>query len=158
MELKLIELKPDNEVIIGQGNFSLKAIEDLYDAVVSSSPGIKFGVAMNDGSERLTRVEGNDQELREEAAELCQKIGAGHVFVICFRNAFPLNVLNAVKGLPTVATIYVATSNPIKIIVAEDAEQRAIIGVMDGFTSKRIEDEQDRVKRKDLLKKFGYRN
>jgi len=157
MELKVIEVKPDCEVIIGQGNFSLKAVEDLYGAVASSAPGIKFGVAMNDGSERITRMEGNDRELTERAAELCREIGAGHVFVICFKNAFPVNVLNAVKGLPTVAAVYAATSNPMKIIIAEEGDQRAVLGVMDGYVSKNTEDEEERARRKELLERFGYR-
>ncbi len=158
MELRVVEIRPECEIIIGQGNFSLKAVEDLYDALASSSPGIKFGVAMNDGSERITRVEGNDGELAGRAAQIAREIGAGHVFVVCIRNAFPLNVLNALKGLPTVATIYAATSNPIKIVLVEEGEQRAVVGVMDGFVSRGVEDEQERTRRKELLKKFGYRD
>ncbi len=157
MELKVIDLgTPDCEVIIGQGNFTIKTIEDLYDAIFSSAPGIKFGAAMNEAKPRVVRVTGNDEELKKKAAEIALKIGAGHVFVICIRNAFPIHVLNAIKSLPTVCNIYAATSNPLQVIVAETELGRAVIGVVDGTAANHIEDEEERKQRKETVRKFGY--
>ncbi len=154
MELKVIYHKPEGyELIIGQGNFSLKTVEYLYDAVFASSPDIRFGVAINDGSSSITRFEGNDEELTEVAKNLAKEIGAGHVFVIVFRNAFPVHVINAVKPVPTVVNIFVATGNPIGVVVAEENSMRAVLGVMDGYTSKGYEDVEER---KQLLKKLGF--
>ncbi len=155
MKVELVDLgKPPCEVIIGQGNFSLKTVEYLYDALYASAPGIEFGVAMVDGSGRVVRMEGNNEELLELAAKYTEMIGAGHVFVVCFRNAFPVHVLNAVKMVPTVVNIFAATSNPLKVVVAEDGGMRAVLGVMDGFTPEGREDRDSRV---ELLRKLGYR-
>ncbi len=153
--MKVLDLgKPPCEVIIGQGNFSLKTVEYLRDAMLSSAPNVSFGVAMNDGSGRVTRYEGNDEDLKEKAIEYAMKIGAGHVFVICFKNAFPVHVLNNIKMVPTVVSIYVATSNPIRVVIYEEGEQRAVLGVMDGYTTKERENVEER---KELLRRLGLR-
>lgn len=147
---------PGCEVIIGQGNFTIKTIEDLYDAVYSSVPGAKFGAAMNEAKPRVVRVTGTDEELKKVAADIALKIGAGHVFVIALRDAFPIHVLNAVKQLPTVANVYLATSNPFQVIVAETDLGRAVIGVVDGTPADHVESEEEKRERKELVRKFGY--
>jgi len=157
VKLDVIDVgEPGCEVIIGQGNFTIKTIEDLYDAVYSAAPGVKFGAAMNEAKPKVVRVTGNDEEMKKKAAELARKIGAGHVFVICMKGAFPIHVLNAVKLLPTVCTIYAATSNPLQIIVAETDLGRAVVGVVDGTAADHIEDEKEKAERKELVRKFGY--
>ncbi len=147
---------PDYEVIIGQGNFTIKTIEDLYDVVYSSVPNARFGAAMNEAKPRVVRVTGTDEELKRIAAEIALKIGAGHIFVVVLRGAFPIHVLNAIKSLPTVATVYLATSNPFQVIVAETELGRAVLGVVDGTSVDHVEDEEERKQRKELVRKFGY--
>ena len=147
---------PDYEVIIGQGNFTIKTIEDLYDAVYSSIPNAKFGAAMNEAKPKIVRVTGTDEELKRIAADIALKIGAGHVFVVVLRGAFPIHVMNALKSLPTVATIYLATSNPFQVIVAETDLGRAVVGVVDGTPADHVEDDGERKQRKELVRKFGY--
>ncbi len=157
MKLEVVNIgEPGCEIIIGQGNFTIKTIEDLYDAVYSSAPGIKFGAAMNEAKPKVVRVTGNDEEMKQKAAEIALKIGAGHVFVICMKNAFPIHVLNRVKQLPTVCTIYVATSNPLQVIVAETDLGRAVVGVVDGTAADHIENEEEKKQRKGLVRKLGY--
>ncbi len=157
MELKIVDIgEPGCEVIIGQGNFTIKTIEDLYDAVYSAAPGVKFGAAMNEAKPKVVRVTGNDEEMKKKAAEIALKIGAGHVFVVCMKNAFPIHVLNRIKELPTVCTIYAATSNPLQVIVAETDLGRAVIGVVDGTTADHIESAEEKRQRKELVRRFGY--
>ena len=157
MELRVVDIgEPGCEVIIGQGNFTIKTIEDLYDAVYSSAPGVKFGAAMNEAKPKVVRVTGNDEELKKRAAEIALKIGAGHVFVVCMKNAFPNHVLNRIKQLPTVACIYAATSNPIQIIVAETELGRAVLGVVDGTAADHVESVEEKKERKELVRRFGY--
>ena len=147
---------PDYEVIIGQGNFTIKTIEDIYDAVFSSIPNAKFGAAMNEAKPRVVRVTGTDEALKKTAAEIAQKIGAGHVFVIALHGAFPVHVLNAIKQIPTVAGIYIATSNPFQIIVAETDLGRAVIGVVDGTPVDHVESDEEREERRETVRRFGY--
>lgn len=147
---------PDYEVIIGQGNFTIKTIEDIYDAIYSSVPGAKFGAAMNEAKPKVVRVTGTDEELKKIAADIALKIGAGHVFVITLRDAFPIHVLNAIKQIPTVANIYLATSNPFQVLVAETDLGRAVIGVVDGTPADHVESEEEKKGRKELVRKFGY--
>lgn len=147
---------PNYEVIIGQGNFTIKTIEDLYDAVYSSIPNAKFGAAMNEAKPKVVRVTGTDEELKRIAADIALKIGAGHVFVVVLRGSFPIHVMNALKSLPTVATIYLATSNPFQVIVAETELGRAVVGVVDGTPADHIENDDERKQRKELVRKFGY--
>ena len=147
---------PNYEVIIGQGNFTIKTIEDLYDAVYSSIPNAKFGAAMNEAKPKVVRVTGTDEELKRIAADIALKIGAGHVFVVVLRGSFPIHVMNAIKSLPTVATIYLATSNPFQVIVAETDLGRAVVGVVDGTPADHIENDDERKQRKELVRKFGY--
>lgn len=159
MELKLITVeKPDEaNLILGQAHF-IKTAEDLYEALVSSVPGIRFGLAFCEASgDCLIRAEGTDEALKTLAVENAKNIGAGHSFVILLENAYPINVLNAVKGCPEVCGIYCATANPCQVVVAETDQGRGILGVIDGFAPKGVEDDAGAAWRKELLRKIGYK-
>ncbi|ADL18596.1 hypothetical protein ASAC_0189 [Acidilobus saccharovorans 345-15] len=159
VELEVIDIPiPEGaNVIIGRSHF-IKTTEDLYEALVTSSPGIKFGLAFCEASgKRLVRREGNDEELVKTATEACLKIGAGHVFVIYIRNAYPINVLNAIKQVQEVVSIDVATANPVKVVVADLGESRALLGVSDGFKPLGVESEEDVKERREFLRKIGYK-
>jgi adenosine/AMP kinase len=136
----------------------IKTVEDLYETLVNSVPNIKFGIGFCESSGPcLIRIEGNDTELKSSAAEYALKLGCGHSFIIFMKNAYPINVLNAIKGVPEVCNIYAATANPIEVIVTETDQGRGIIGVIDGAKSKGIETENDVKIRKELLRKIGYK-
>lgn len=152
-----IENPETNEIIIGQGNFTIKTMENFPEVLISSFPQIEFGVAMNEAKPKLTRVNGNNEELKKRAGETCLKLGAGHVFVIYFRKAYPIHVLNSVKSMPTVCSIYCATSNELEIITAETKLGKSIIGVIDGTATEKIENEKEKIERIELLKKLGYK-
>ncbi|WP_291766489.1 adenosine-specific kinase [Caldivirga sp. UBA161] len=153
-----VKYPPDSNIIIGYSHF-IMTVEDLYEALVSSVPGIKFGLAFCEASgKRLIRHEGNDEELRNAAIDLCSRIAAGHVFVIFIRNAYPINVLNAIKNVKEVTRILAATGNPLSIIVAEVApERRGVIGVVDGYSPLGVEKPEDARERKELVRRFGYK-
>jgi len=159
MELKVVKIEPPKEcnVILGTSHF-IKTVEDLYEALVNSVPNIKFGLAFCESSgECLVRVDGTDEELKEVAAKNALNLGCGHSFLIFLRNAYPINVLNALKGVPEVCTIHAATANPLEVIVAETDQGRGILGVVDGLRSKGIEDEKGIRWRKEFLRKIGYK-
>ncbi|MEW6102045.1 MAG: adenosine-specific kinase [Candidatus Omnitrophota bacterium] len=159
LELKLVKIdKPDDvNVILGQSHF-IKTVEDLYEALVNNVPGIKFGLAFLESSGACkVRVEGNDSQLKQLAGENALNIAAGHVFLVLLKNAYPINVLNSIKNIPEVCNIYCASANPIEIIVAESANGRGILGVIDGVKPKGIEAEEDIAWRKDFLRKIGYK-
>src|SRR5262247_1823521 len=159
MEFKTVRIQiPDGaNIILGQTHF-IKTAEDLYEILVGSSPHIKFGVAFTEASGPcLIRYEGNDPDLVNVAVEAVQTIGAGHVFAIAIRDAFPINVLNSVKMCPEVCRIYCATANPLEVVVAETAQGRGIMGVVDGSSPKGVEQESDKAARKTLLRNFGYK-
>ena len=159
MELKTItvEIPQGANIIIGQTHF-IKTAEDLYEVMVNAVPGIKFGIAFCEASGPcLIRHEGNDQFLKDVAIKNARNIAAGHTFVIIIKDAFPVNVLNAIKACPEVCSIFCATANPIQVIVAETEQGRGMLGVIDGFSPKGVEDEKDIHARKQLLRKFGYK-
>lgn len=159
MEIKSIKLtKPDDvNVIVGQSHF-IKTVEDLYETIVTASPEIKFGLAFCEASGACKiRLEGNDEELTKLAADNALRLGAGHSFLIFIRKGFPINVLNQIKNVAEVCSVFAATANPIEVVVAEQGEGRGILGVIDGLRPKGIEDEKDRQWRKDLLRKLGYK-
>jgi hypothetical protein len=159
LELKLVAVdKPaDVNLILGQAHF-IKTVEDLYEAVVASVPGVKFGLAFCEASGHcLIRADGTDEEMKAVAVSAAQTIGAGHSFVIVLKNAFPVNVLNAVKACPEVCRIYCATANPLQVVVAETGEGRGILGVVDGASPKGVEDAAGVAWRQELLQKFGYK-
>ncbi len=152
-----IPVPEKTNVIIGQTHF-IKTAEDLYEALVTSVPGIKFGLAFCEASgERLVRFEGNDRELIDLAVRAAVSIGAGHVFVVYIRDAWPINVLNSIKSVQEVIGIYVATANPVQVIVAETSQGRSLIGVVDGYTPLGVEDEEKVKERRAFLRKIGYK-
>jgi adenosine/AMP kinase len=160
LELKLVKIKKPDEVnlILGQSHF-IKTVEDLYEVLVNSAPGIKFGLAFVESSGAcLVRCEGNDPELKKMASNNALEIQAGHSFLIFLKNAYPINVLNAVKNVPEVCTIYCATANTVSVIVAEIEDgSRGILGVIDGAKPKGVESDADIAWRKELLRKIGYK-
>jgi hypothetical protein len=159
MQLQVVRVdKPsDVNVILGHSHF-IKTVEDLHEAMVTSVPGVKFGVAFNESSgPRLVRVSGNDPELTELAAETARDIGAGHTFVIYLRGAFPIHVLRAVREANEVCRIYCATANPLEVVVGETELGRAVLGVVDGEPPLGIEGDEDKAERHELLRKFGYK-
>jgi adenosine/AMP kinase len=159
LELKLVEVaKPaDVNLILGQSHF-IKSVEDLYEAVVGCVPGIKFGLAFCEASGAcLVRCEGTDEEMKALAVAAAQAIGAGHSFVIMLKNAFPVNVLNAVKACPEVCRVYCATANALQVVVAETGHGRGILGVVDGSSPKGVEDAAGIAWRQELLQKIGYK-
>ncbi|WP_019178428.1 adenosine-specific kinase [Methanomassiliicoccus luminyensis] len=147
----------DSNIIVGQSHF-IKTAEDLYEALVGSVPGIKFGIAFCEASgDRLVRREGNDGALVECAVDNAVRIGAGHSFVIVIMGAYPINVLRSVKDVPEVCGIFCATANEAEVIVAVTEKGRGIIGVVDGQTPLGVEGEEDIKKRRELLRRFGYK-
>jgi hypothetical protein len=159
MELKTVRLEvPENgNLILGQTHF-IKTVEDLYEALATTVPQMKFGVAFNEASGPcLTRVDGNDADLKALAARNAQAVAAGHTFVIVLRDAFPINVLNRVKDVPEVCSIFCATANPVEVVVAETEQGRGVLGVIDGFPPKGVEGEQDVQARQGFLRKIGYK-
>ncbi len=159
LEIKIIEVKkPEGlNVIIGQTHF-IKSVEDLYEVLITSSPSIKFGIGFVEASgDALIRWAGNDEGLVKLARENAYEIGAGHSFIVFLKDAYPINVLNAIKNVQEVCSIYTASANPIQIIIAETKQGRGVLGVIDGVKPKGIETEEDIKKRKELLRKFGYK-
>ena len=159
MEIKTIPIDvPEGlNIIIGQSHF-VKTAEDLYEILVGSSSGLKFGVAFSEASGPcLTRCEGNDKALVKLAGETSFSLGCGHTFVVFLKDGFPINVLNAIKACQEVCHIVCATANPLEIIVAESVQGGGILGVIDGSRPKDIEKEEDKKARKELLRKFGYK-
>jgi adenosine/AMP kinase len=156
VERVAIKNPEEKQVIIGQGNFSIFTCDDLFKTLLTAVPGIKCAVAMNEAVPRLTRVTGNVEQLKELASENCLQIAASHSFFIIMDNAFPINVLNALKAHPAVATIFVASANPLDVLVGETALGRAVIGVVDGTSANRIETESEKKERRALCEQLGY--
>jgi uncharacterized protein len=158
-ELKLVPLTiPEGaNIVIGQTHF-IKTVEDLYEIMVTTVPQARFGIAFNEASGAcLVRTEANDEALRAAAVEAARAVGAGHVFVLVLRDAYPINVLNRIKDCPEVCHIYCATANPLQVLVAESRLGRGILGVIDGSSPVNVEQEADRQWRKDFLRKIGYK-
>ena len=159
MELKTVrmEFPEDDNIIIGQTHF-IKTAEDLYEVMVSAVPGAKFGLAFNEASGPcLVRAEGNDSEIKALAIKNIKAIGAGHVFVIILKDAFPINVLNAIKNCPEVCSIFCATANPVEVIIAQTELGRGVLGVIDGNSPKGVETDKDIQERKEFLRMIGYK-
>jgi adenosine/AMP kinase len=152
-----IEMPEDANIIIGQAHF-IKSIEDLYEAIINTSAQIEFGIAFNEASGVcLVRKDGNNEELIRLAVTAAEKIGAGHIFVIYMKEGFPINILPSIKATREVVHIFCATANPLEVIVGETQQGRGILGVIDGYSPKGVENDADIQKRKDLLRKFGYK-
>ena len=159
LELKSVAIRKSAELnfILGQSHF-IKTVEDIYETLVNSVPGIKFGLAFVESSGACkVRVEGNDEELKKLAADNALEIGAGHSFIIFLRNAYPINVLNALKNIPEICNIYCASANPVEVIIAQTESGRGILGVIDGAKPKGIESPEDIAWRKEFLRKIGYK-
>jgi adenosine/AMP kinase len=159
MELKsiAIALPEGRNLILGQTHF-IKTIEDLYEIMVGTSAHVKFGIAFCEASGPcLIRVVGNDATLQTAATNHAAAIAAGHSFVILLQDAYPINFLNAIKQCPEVCTIYCATANPVEVIIAETTQGRGILGVVDGFSPKGVEDADDVKARQRLLRQIGYK-
>ncbi|UBF27504.1 adenosine-specific kinase [Kovacikia minuta CCNUW1] len=159
MELKSISLEiPEGaNLILGQSHF-IKTVEDLYEIMVGTSPQVKFGIAFCEASGPcLIRVTGNDSALQEVATKNAQAIAAGHSFTILMQEAYPINFLNAIKQCPEVCTIYCATANPVEVIVAETAQGRGILGVVDGFSPQGVEGTEEATARQTFLRQIGYK-
>ena len=159
LEIKVIKIKKtdDINVIIGQAHF-IKTIEDIYEVIVNSVPSIRFGLAFSEASGACkVRAEGNDPDLKRLACENSLSLGSGHSFIIMVKDAYPINILNAVKNVPEVCGIFCATANPVEVILAETESGRGIIGVVDGSSPKDIENEEDIAWRKGFLRKIGYK-
>lgn len=158
-EIKSVAVrKPaDVNIIIGQAHF-IKSVEDIYEAVVQANSQMKFGLAFSEASGAcLVRLEGNDDGLKALARDNCLELACGHIFVLVMRQGFPINILNAIKLVPEVCSIYCATANPVEVIVAQTQLGRGILGVIDGSSPKGAEKEEDVKWRKDILREFGYK-
>lgn len=150
--------KPANiNFVLGQSHF-IKSVEDIHEAVVSSMPGIEFGLAFCEASgDCLVRVSGNDTEMIELAASNAEALGAGHSFILFVKNAFPIVFLNAVKNVPEVCRIFCATANDTEVVIGESKQGRGILGVIDGERPKGVENDEAKQARHELLRRFGYK-
>lgn len=159
MLLKIIKMNiPEgSNLILGQSHF-IKTAEDLYEAIAGTASAAKFGLAFSEASgDCLIRLEGNDLDLMDKAKQNSLQLGCGHTFVVLIRDAFPINVLNAVKAVQEVCGIFCATSNPVEVVVAETDQGRGILGVVDGLPPKGVEDAGQVEERRKLLRRFGYK-
>ena len=159
MELQTVKIdKPDEvNLILGQSHF-IKTVEDLQEALVTAVPGIEFGLAFCEASgPALVRAAGTSDELTELAKANALALSTGHVFIIFLGNAFPINVLNAVKNVPEVCRIYCATANPVEVVIVETQQGRGVLGVVDGEKTKGIETEEDAEQRRAFLRQIGYK-
>jgi uncharacterized protein len=160
MELRSVEIRKPAEgnVIVGQAHF-IKTVEDLYETLIEAIPGIKFGLAFCEASGPcLIRHTGTDRELESLAVTAAEAIGAGHVFVIMLgSNAFPVNVLNRVKEVDEVCTVFCASANPVRVVVASEEGARGVLGIIDGSAPKGIEGEKETAERHAMLRRFGYK-
>lgn len=153
-----IKFPEDCNVIVGQSHF-IKTVEDIYETIVTTVPGMKFGLAFNEASgPRLIRFDGNDEELTNLAIENAKNVGAGHFFVLIIRNGYPINILPRLKQIQEIVNIYAATANPLQVLVAETDLGRGVIGVVDGQRPLGVEEEEDKKKRYEFLRNItGYK-
>jgi len=159
MDLQTVKIDNPDELnlILGQSHF-IKTVEDLQEALVTAVPGIEFGLAFCEASgPALVRAAGTSDELTDLAKANALALSTGHVFIIFLGNAFPINVLNAVKNVPEVCRIYCATANPVEVVVAETEQGRGVLGVIDGVKTKGIETEADAEQRRAFLRQIGYK-
>ena len=159
MELKIVKIcKPEEmNFILGQSHF-IKTVEDIHEAIVNINPGIKFGLAFCEASQKaLVRFSGNDDELIKLAQKNAMNLCCGHSFIIFLGNAFPVSILNTIKNVPEVVGIFCATANDTEVIIGETEQGRGILGIVDGIKSKGIETQEDIKERKDFLRTIGYK-
>jgi len=156
LEVKIKKEKNDN-IIIGQTHF-IKSVEDIYEAIKNTCPSGEFGIAFNEAStDRLIRYTGTSQDAINDAIENCKSIGAGHIFCVVLKNIYPIQVLNSIKAIPEVCTIFCATANDLSIIVAQNNIGRGVIGVIDGQIPLGVENQKEKEERHSILRKFGYK-
>jgi adenosine/AMP kinase len=154
IEVVQVNIPEGANVILGHSHF-IKTVEDLYEAVVTTNPSMKFGLAFNEASGPcLVRYEGNDQELIDVAIDNARRIGAGHLFVLVIKNGYPINILNQIKNVQEVCRIFAATANPLQVLVMQTDQGRSVIGVVDGFAVKGVESEKDREWRHNFLRQI----
>ena len=147
----------DCNVVVGQSHF-IKTVEDVAEIVSTTVPGAKFGLAFCEASGPcLVRTEGNDPELVEVATRQATTVGAGHVFFLVLRGAYPINVLPAIKQCQEVCRVFCATANPVQVLVAETEQGRGVVGVVDGSPPKGVEGEAEKATRREFLRKIGYK-
>lgn len=152
-----MEIPDEANIIIGQSHF-IKTVEDIYEAVVTTAPHTKFGLAFNESSGAcLIRSDGNDAELGDAAIRNARALSAGHVFVLLIREAYPINLLNALRNVPEICSIFCATANPVEVILAKSEQGQGVLGVIDGSSPKGVEGKADIEWRHDLLRKIGYK-
>lgn len=153
-----VDIPEGCNVVLGQSHF-IKTVEDMYEALVTSAPGLEFGIAFCEASgDCLVRHDGNSGDLEQSAIENAKKINAGHVFVVLLRNGYPINVLDRIKNLQEVCRVFAATANPLQVLVAETGQGRGVTGVVDGFPTKGVEDAEGQSWRKNLLRNIiGYK-
>lgn len=157
LELLPIETPKDANLILGHAHF-IKTAEDLYEAIVNSVPAAQFGIAFSEASgPRLVRSEGNDEELKKAAERQLLRLACGHTFLIFLKQAFPINVLRDIRACVEVTTIYCATANPVKVVVARSGDSSAILGVMDGSGPLGVEDEDQARARREFVRAIGYK-
>lgn len=157
LESVRMEFPADANIVVGQSHF-IKTVEDLYEAVATTVPQARFGLAFNESSGPcLVRAEGNDEDLRAAAIRNAQALAAGHTFVLILRDAYPINVMGAIRRVPEVCSIFCATANPVEVIVARSPQGRGVLGVIDGSPPKGVEGPQDAAARRDFLRKIGYK-
>jgi len=157
MNTVTVDIPKDCNIILGQTHF-IKTAEDLYEIIATTVPQAKFGIAFTEASGPcLIRTEGNDEELISASVKTLQSVGAGHVFCIYLKNAFPVNILTPIKNCPEVCRIFCATANPLEVVVAITPQGKGILGVIDGFSPKGVEAPADRAQRKEFLRKIGYK-
>jgi uncharacterized protein len=152
-----LQIPEGANLILGQSHF-IKTAEDLYEVVVNTVPGAKFAVAFSEASGPcLIRVEANDDELRSAAIANAQSVGAGHIFVLLIRQAYPINLLSRVRDCFEVCSIFCATANSVEVIVAQSEQGRGVLGVIDGSSPKGVERPEDRKRRHEFVRKIGYK-
>jgi hypothetical protein len=159
MDLKTVKIEKPDEInfILGQSHF-IKTVEDIHEAIVQTNPNMKFGLGFCESSgPALVRWTGNDPALIDLATKNATNLSCGHSFILFMDKGFPVNILNAIKNLPEVCSIYCATANPVEVIVAESEQGRGILGVIDGVRTKGVENEGDTRNRKEFLRKIGYK-
>ena len=156
-ELVQLSFPSDCNIILGQSHF-IKTVEDLFEALVTSSPTLRFGVAFCEASgDCLIRFDGNDEELVKIAVDNMNSLGTGHSFLVVLRNGYPINVLNRIKECQEVCRVFAATANPLQVIICESGQGRGVAGVIDGFSPQGVEGDADKKVRKDMLRLFGYK-
>ncbi|MBA2123620.1 hypothetical protein B9J78_01560 [bacterium Unc6] len=159
INLEVVEISPyeNINIILGQAHF-IKTVEDIYEAIIGSVPGIKIAVSFCESSGKcLIRSEANDEELKKYSIEIAERIGAGHCFVLLIKGAFPINCMQNLKNVSEVCNIYCASANPIQVVIARTSQGRGVMGVIDGFSPKGTEKEEDIKWRKSFLRSIGYK-